>query len=137
MLLVKCMDTPESSSHSPGVFVLVSLNGAAKRSDLVFKSSAKLCTCLSTERALVSVLLKITLRAVYLDLEGPDTKATSSSSSSSPEESKETMSSSGVQALLRGRRSLVRSASSSLFRFPMVLGTPILLATLRVLLKEG
>ena len=95
------------------------------------------CTCLSTERALVSVLLKITLRAAYLDLEGPDTKATSSSSSSSPEESKETTLSSGVHALLRGRGSLVRSTSSNLFRFPMVLGIPILLATLRALLKEG
>ena len=111
MLLVKCMDAPESSSHSAGVFILVSLSGAAKRSDLLFKSSAKLCTCLSTEHALVSVLLKIILRVVYLDLEGPDTKATSSSLSLSPEESKETTLLSGVRALLRGHRSLVHSAS--------------------------
>ena len=40
---------------------------------------------------MVSVLLKIILRAAYLDLEGPDTRATSSSLSSWLEEPKETV----------------------------------------------
>ena len=131
------MDAPESSSHSAGVFVLVSLSGAAKRSDLLFKSSAKLCNCLSTERALVRILLKFFLRAAYLDLEDPATRATSSLSSSLLEEPKETTSLSGVHTLLRGHSSLALSAISNPLRIPTVAGIAILLAMLRALPKEG